>query len=686
MNSPHRMNGFMRHGNNNKLRKKLLRSNKLIVFGMAVCLLVWLIDCSVDYYFFNSSHETLLEEMFEPAPFEIWVRLVVATVIMSFSIYAQRTLTKRRQIEETLHQSYKFSKKILDSMNDAVSIINVSDYRLVTVNSVFLDELGIEENQALGRTCYEVTHSLTESCCHEDHPCPLLETVMTGNFSQAHHIHIGKDGYRRDVEISVSPVIDEDGRITRVVHVSRDITERKRSERDIEQLAYYDTLTGLPNRMLFRDRLKQALAGADRAELTLAILFLDLDRFKEVNDTLGHSIGDRLLKIVTERICDCLRKCDIVARLGGDEFVIVLSTLTQTDDFAFVARKILDAIRKPIFLEGHEIVSTGSIGISTYPKDGSDLDSLLKSADMAMYRAKDQGRNTYQFYNDDMNVQATEKMALETNMRHALEKNEFFLHYQPQLCLITGQITGFEALARWRTSRHEDISPSKFIPLAEETGLIFPIGEWVLRAACAHNKALQDAGIPPVRISVNLSARQFKHYNLPAMIAGILAETGLAPEYLELELTESTIMANRKDIKSILWELKRMGVSLAIDDFGTGYSSFSYLKHFPIDRIKIDRSFIREISTNPNDAAIARAIIAMSHSLGLKVIAEGVETKEQLDLLRSGNCDEIQGFYLKKPVPAEEVSPLLLGSFRDNPLNLSKHEVFLSPQLAEPCS
>lgn len=685
MDDLYRARSFIGPANCNKTPKKPIQSCTLVIFGFVISLVVWLIDSTVEFYLFTGSREGFLEGVLAPGSRK-WIHLLIAAIIMAFSVYAQLLLNRRKRTEETLGRSQSFTKRILDSMNDAVAVINVSDYRLVMVNSVFLKELGIEEHEAIGKTCYEVTHALSESCCHEDHPCPLLETVVTGNFSQAHHIHVAKDGGRRDVEISVSPVRDERGKITQVIHVSRDITERKESEREIQQLAYYDTLTGLPNRMLFRDRLNQALTEAEQSGLQLALLFLDLDRFKEVNDTLGHSTGDKLLKVAAERIRHCLRKSDAVARLGGDEFVIIVPALSHVEDAAVIARKILDIIRKPILLENREIVSTGSIGISVYPKDGKDVDSLLRSADMAMYRAKEQGRNNHQFYSREMNIEATEKMELEINMRRALERGEFFLRYQPQMCLKTGRITGLEALVRWKNPRREIISPLKFIPVAEETGLIFPIGEWVLRAACAQNKALQDAGIPPVRISVNLSARQFKHYNLTAMIAGILAETGLAPEYLELELTESAIMANRKEIRKILWELKRMGVSLAIDDFGTGYSSFSYLKHFPIDRIKIDRSFIGEISTNPNDAAITRAIIAMSHNLGLRVIAEGVETKEQLELLRSSDCDEMQGFYLKKPVAAEEIPSLLLGSLLDAPPRLSVHRADAPTQLTGTCS
>ena len=429
-----------------------------------------------------------------------------------------------------------------------------------------------------------------------------------------------------------------------------DITERKKAEGEIQQLAYYDTLTGLPNRTLCQDRLRQAIAQAHRERRMVGVLILDLDRFKSVNDTLGHLYGDRVLKLVAGRLSGLLRESDTVGRLGGDEFVLILTAVSQAQDIHEIAAKILSEVAVPLRLDLHEVFTTGSIGVAVYPMDGEDVHALLKNADIAMYKAKELDKNNYQFFSTEMNVQIMERIMLEASLRRALAGSEFFLVYQPQIEVNTGRIIGMEVLIRWRHPDLGMIEPDTFISVAEETGLILPIGEWVLRTACARNKAWQDAGFVKLRMAVNVSARQFKQKNLVETIEGVLAETGLDPEYLELELTESTIMTNALDAAQTLRRLKAMGVSLSIDDFGTGYSSLSYLKHFAMDRLKIDQSFVHEISTNPDDAAIAEAIIAMGHSLNLKVIAEGVELKGQLEFLRSKNCDEIQGYLLSRPL------------------------------------
>ncbi len=433
-----------------------------------------------------------------------------------------------------------------------------------------------------------------------------------------------------------------------------DITDRKRAETEIEQLAYYDTLTTLPNRTLLHDRLNQAISHAQRDNRSVAVMFLDLDRFKSVNDTMGHAVGDRLLKVVADRLSRCVRDSDTVARLGGDEFVIILTAINHADDVATIAEKIQKILAGPISLGEHEIYTTASIGIALCPLDGGDVNMLLKNADIAMYQAKEQGRNTFQFFSREMNIKALEHLMLETSLRRGLERKEFFLVYQPLLDLKTGNLVGMEALVRWQ---HPDLGlllPGKFIPIAEETGMILPLGDWVLAAACRQNRQWQREGLPQLRVAVNLSARQFSQTDLAKRVAEILTTTGLQPECLELELTESTIMSNAEETITILRELKAMGISLAIDDFGTGYSSLSYLKHFPIDRLKIDRSFVCDITTNPDDAAIADAIIAMAHSLKLKVTAEGVEKQEQLAYLSSRNCDEMQGYFLSYPVGADE--------------------------------
>ena len=453
--------------------------------------------------------------------------------------------------------------------------------------------------------------------------------------------------------------LDSDGTPGLLSGTLLDITERKRAENEIQQLAYYDMLTGLPNRTLLLDRLSQAIAQAHRDGRLVAVLFLDLDRFKSINDTLGHLCGDLLLKAVAKRLLETVRESDSVARIGGDEFVIVLTAIAHEDDVSDIAGKILAALSAPVQLGNHEIFTTASIGISLFPMDGDDVHALLKNADVAMYKAKEQDRNNYQFFSIEMNIKVVERLMLETSMRKALDRSELSLRYQPQVDLSTGRLIGVEALIRWQHADLGRITTDTFIPLAEETGLILSIGEWVLSTACAQNRAWQDAGFAPFRVAVNLSARQFKQKNLVETIERILAESRLDPQYLELELTESTIMGNAEEAVHTLRRLKEMGISLAIDDFGTGYSSLSYLKYFSIDRLKVDRSFVRDISVNADDAAITTAVIAMGHSLNLKVIAEGVELEDQLDFLRSRGCDEVQGFLLSRPLRAEALTELL---------------------------
>jgi diguanylate cyclase (GGDEF)-like protein len=446
-----------------------------------------------------------------------------------------------------------------------------------------------------------------------------------------------------------------------------DITEFKRHEETILRMAYYDTLTDLPNRILFSDRLTMELAHTRREQKKLAVLLLNLDRFRVINDSLGHTFGDRLLQSVAFRLRNCVREGDTVARLGGDEFLLLITGIMQPEDAAKVVQKIFEALKPPFHFEGHELHITASVGVALYPDDGEDAQTLLKSANTALHRAKEQGRDTYQLHTATMNAKAFDRLMLEHGLRRALERDELVVYYQPQVNLHTKQIVGMEALVRWQHPDQGIILPARFIPLAEETGLIIPIGERVLQAACAQNKAWQDAGFPPIRVSVNLSARHFKQKNLVEIIARTLKETGLDPKYLDLELTEGTIMENAEETIKTLRALKDMGVHLSIDDFGTGYSSLNYLRRFPIDTLKIDQSFVQDIPTNPDDAAITAAIIAMTHSLKLKVMAEGVETEEQLPFLYSQHCDEVQGYYFSKPLPPEAFTQLLKEGARLKP-------------------
>jgi len=479
------------------------------------------------------------------------------------------------------------------------------------------------------------------------------------------------DGTVRFVHEQAEAIFDDDGTPLRLAGTTQDITERKQIEDQIRLLAYYDGLTRLPNRVLFMERLTQALTTAQRQGGTLAMLFLDLDRFKRINDTLGHTVGDRLLQAVSERLKKCLRSTDTiargdplastdtVARLGGDEFIVTITDIARGEDAAKIACRVLEALNEPFKLEEHEVFVSGSIGISLFPHDGKDADTLLKNADSAMYHAKDAGRGTYQFYNKSMNEAALQRLAMENSLRRALERQEFLLHFQPQIDVVTGRIIGAEALVRWRHPELGMVSPGDFIPLAEETGLIMPIGEWVLRSACAQGKAWRDEGFGEMIVAVNLSGRQFRQQPLVHTVDEIVKSTGFDPRCLELEITESILVQSVDDTVSALKRLKDMGLRVSVDDFGTGYSSLTYLKRFPIDTLKIDQSFTRDIATDPGDAAITAAIIAMADGLKMAVIAEGVETEQQRDCLRQRGCRLMQGYLFSRPVPADQFRLLL---------------------------
>lgn len=427
----------------------------------------------------------------------------------------------------------------------------------------------------------------------------------------------------------------------------------------VDYQALHDLLTGLPNRILFNDRLSVELANARRRQENLAVLFLDLDRFKKINDSLGHEMGDRLLEAVSDRLRKCLREEDTIARWGGDEFTLILPHVNSTEYAVEIAEIIIDVLRPPFSIENHYLHITSSIGICFYPQDGEDAETLIKNADVALYSAKAQGRNNYQFYTPNINQQSSELLALENRLHHALERKELAVYYQPKVNINTGRICGMEALLRWQCPEFGLISPTKFIPLAEENGLIVPIGEWVLRTACIQNKAWIDGGLSPIRIAVNLSARQLQQPNLVEMVAAILAETQLDPWFLELEITETTAMQNVEFTKEILRQLTGMGVAIAIDDFGTGYSSLNYLKIFPIHTIKIDRSFVSELTIDPYDTAIASAVLALGQGLNLNVVAEGVETSEQVECLQVLGCEEMQGFFFSQPISNQEAIALL---------------------------
>lgn len=488
----------------------------------------------------------------------------------------------------------------------------------------------------------------------------LLRRVLGGEtIMRTEVVRQRRDGRRIYLDMTLAPMRDRAGCITGYLTIAADISERKEAEQRIEFLAYHDVLTGLPNRLLLRDRVDQALTHAERHGQRLALLFMDLDNFKQVNDTLGHDTGDQLLQAVTQRIQQCLRETDTLSRQGGDEFVILLRDLADEQAAVPVLDKLLAQMQRPFLLDGHELTTSVSIGVALYPEDGRSFDVLMKKADMAMYQAKENGRATYHFFNETMSHRASEHLALRNGLRRALDAGEFELHYQPQVELASGRVIGAEALLRWNAPGEGLIMPGRFIPVAEESGLIVPIGEWVLMEACRQARAWQQAGLAEVCVAVNLSAVQFRRGNVEQSVLRALEATGLPPHALELELTESLMIQNVEQVLATVRRLKLLGVKLSIDDFGTGYSSLSYLKRFDVDKLKIDQSFVRDLASDPDDAAIVRAIVQMARSLNLKTIAEGVETEDMRHMLRVFQCDEAQGYLFARPLPADEFARFL---------------------------
>ncbi len=556
---------------------------------------------------------------------------------------------ERLNMEETL-------RKMASALENAVEGISRLDTQghYTMVNKAYADMLGYTPEELVGTDWLRTTHPDDQGIVQA-----AYRRLLASGKTEVEARALRKDSaffYRQ-----LTMIGDYDDQKIFVGHhcFMKDITERRRVEGRLKYLAYYDPLTGLPNRLLLQDRMNQAAIWTSRNDRLMAVLYLDLDRFKIINDTHGHEMGDALLKEVAQRLKACVRAGDTISRLGGDEFAVVLTNVAHVNDASNMAQKIIDSFIASFSIDGHDFFVSPSIGITLYPFDDSNMDNLLRNADAAMYHAKEMGRNTYQFYTAELNRRTAKRLALETALRHALGRNELLLHYQPQVNL-EGRIIGMEALLRWQHPERGMISPLEFIPIAEETGLIVPIGEWVLRTACAHNKAWHDAGFDGgLAIAVNVSGRQFQNRDLVELVKRVLTETGLDPHQLDLELTESILMHNTDLILATMNELHALGVIFSIDDFGTGYSSLSYLKRFPIDKIKIDQSFVRNVTTDPEDAAIVQAIISLSHSLKRKVIAEGVENVAQLEFLHSLQCDEFQGYHFSRPVPGDEMERLL---------------------------
>ncbi|OZA31127.1 MAG: hypothetical protein B7X93_00815 [Hydrogenophilales bacterium 17-61-9] len=606
------------------------------------------------YFEVSRSLRPLLAVTALVALFGLALAAALFAVLKIFPLRAlNRALISLRQSEQLFSQAFHASP-------DPVMICRAEDGRIINVNKSFERLTGYTLLEVVGRTSGEVALWTDEEVMAHakqrlqlDQPVHNLEMTL-----------LTKSGELRDMRVSSE--ITEIGDAFCALTVARDVTEQKRAEQRMIYLANYDHLTGLPNRALFRDRLAGAMQRAQRAECLVGLLYLDLDRFKQVNDSLGHQVGDQLLKQVAERLRQCVRLSDTVAlppvareesfgstvaRLGGDEFIIVLEDIRHIDEIACIAQRTHSEISQPFDLGGYQVFVGASIGITVYPFDDDDLDNLIRNADAAMYRAKAMGRNNVQFYTGDLNAHAEERLWLETALRQAQERNQFELVYQPKLNLRTNLIVGVEALLRWRSPRNGLVAPDTFIPLLEETGLIVPVGAWVLRTACGQAAAWAHAGLD-LTMAVNLSPRQFYDVGLAAVIRSALDDAGLPADQLELEVTESLLMEDSVSSQTALANIKRMGVKISMDDFGTGYSSLAYLKRFPLDTLKIDRAFVKDVGVDLDDTAIVRAVIALSHNLRLTVVAEGVETREQLGFLREARCDQAQGYFISRPMDA----------------------------------
>jgi diguanylate cyclase (GGDEF)-like protein/PAS domain S-box-containing protein len=572
---------------------------------------------------------------------------------------ALRYAVERKNMEETLFVEQERAQVTLNSIGDAVICTDISG-KITFLNIVAEKMTGWTCDEAKGRPMTEVLMIL-DATTRETTPNPM---VLALDENRTVHLPtncllVRRDGFETPVEDSVAAIHNKEGQATGAVIVFRDVSAARAMTEQMTHSAQHDFLTGLPNRMLLSDRLSQAIVLAPRHKKKVAVLFLDLDGFKHINDSLGHPTGDKLLQSIARRLVDCVRGSDTVSRQGGDEFVVLLSEMEQSEDAAITARRMLQAVAEAHSVDLHDLHVTTSIGVSVYPDDGQDAETLIKNADTAMYQAKENGRQSYQFFKSSMNVKAVERQSIEENLRRALEREEFAVHYQPKVNLKTGEIAGAEALIRWTHPTRGPVPPGQFIPVAEDCGLIIPIGKWVLREACKQARLWKDAGLPLGTMAVNVSAMEFRDDDFLDALFAILKETGLDTNCLELELTESVLMKRAESAASVLKTLRDSGVQVAVDDFGTGYSSLSYLRKFPIDALKIDQSFVRQITTAPGDTTIVTAVISMGRSLKLRVVAEGVETQEELDFLRTHQCDQAQGYLFSRPVLPQQFANLL---------------------------
>ena len=572
---------------------------------------------------------------------------------------ALRNAIERKVVEDALYVEKERALVTLNSIGDAVLCTNISG-NITYLNIVAEKMTGWLREEATGKPLAEVFR-IIDGGTHQTARDPMemaVEQNKTVGLT-ANCVLIRRDGFESAIEDSAAPIHDRAGRVTGAVIVFHDVSAARAMSVQMTHSAQHDVVTSLPNRLLLNDRISQAIALARRQNRPLAVIFLDLDRFKYINDSLGHAVGDKLLQSVARRLLASVRGSDTVSRQGGDEFVILLSEITYPEDAATSAKKLLLSLSAFHFIAGQDLHIDGSIGISVYPEDGEDAETLIKNADTAMYHAKENGRNNFQFFKPEMNRKAVERQSLEGSLRHALEREEFLLHYQPKVNLDTGEITGVEALIRWQHPDRGLVPPAQFVPIAEDCGLIVQIGRWVLRETCRQARAWQDAGLPLVPFAVNVSAVEFRDKDFVEGVRAILSETGLEARYLELELTERVLMEDAESTTSVLQQLKMMGVQLAVDDFGTGYSSLSYLQQFPIDVLKIDQSFVHRITIDPDDSSIVSAIIHMGKSLKHLVVAEGIETQEQRAYLQTQRCTEGQGYLFSRPLAAAQFANLL---------------------------
>jgi len=563
-----------------------------------------------------------------------------------------RNLLRQRHLQQMLELNELKLRAMLDSSMQFIGLLDI-DGNVLHLNRQVHDLLGLSLEALMGEPFWETSLWSHSPALQADVRHAITQAAL-GVSSRFETVHLHSNGTEMTLDFSLRPVVGADGEVAFLLPEATDVTQHKRAEENIRRLANYDPLTSLPNRTLFGDRVSQAIRQAERTREPLALMFLDLDRFKHINDTLGHDCGDKLLIEVGQRLAAVVRQQDTVSRLGGDEFVLLLPN-TPAGGAMVVAEKLIASICEPCVIGNHELSVTPSIGIAMYPGDGKEFESLSKSADVAMYRAKREGRNTYRFFTQEMQERSARQIQLEAALRHAIKRDELALHYQPQIDIATGDCVGVEALLRWRTAELGSVSPAEFIPLAEETGLILQIGEWVLRAATAQMRRWLDDGSSIKLVAVNLSAVQLRQKDLPDLIDRCLADVGLPPEHLELELTESAAFSHPELAFAMLAQLRARGLKLSIDDFGTGYSSLSYLRRIQIDKLKIDQSFVRDLGKDPEDETLVNAIISMARSLKLTTIAEGVETLEQLTYLQAQGCNEVQGYYFSRPQPAADL-------------------------------